>query len=117
MMLSIRRNKPGLLVSVRSASEAITALAGGADVIDVKEPARGALGAADFETLDEIVKVVRGQAIVTAAMGELADWLDAADNVSSASIPNGISLFKLGLAELGLNPRWQHDWRRVVIQL
>ena len=33
-----------LLVSVRSAEEAEIALAGGADVIDVKEPRRGALG-------------------------------------------------------------------------
>ena len=41
------RDRPGLLVSVRSADEAIAALAGGADVIDVKEPNRGALGAAD----------------------------------------------------------------------
>ena len=41
-------NSPGLLVSVRSAAEAITALEAGADVIDVKEPSRGALGAASF---------------------------------------------------------------------
>ena len=36
----------GLLVSVRSASEARVALAAGVDVIDVKEPNRGSLGAA-----------------------------------------------------------------------
>ena len=36
-----------LLVSVRSAAEAEAALAGGAAVIDVKEPTRGALGRAD----------------------------------------------------------------------
>jgi len=35
---------PGLLVSVRSADEVDDALAGGADLIDVKEPSRGALG-------------------------------------------------------------------------
>ena len=38
---------PGLLVSVRSGAEAEAALAGGADLIDVKEPTRGALGRAD----------------------------------------------------------------------
>ena len=40
----------GLLVSVRSADEARTALAGGATVIDVKEPERGPLGRADPAT-------------------------------------------------------------------
>ena len=34
----------GLLVSVRSAEEAEIALAGGANLIDIKEPSRGALG-------------------------------------------------------------------------
>ena len=36
-----------LLVSVRSAAEAEVALGAGADLIDVKEPSRGSLGAAD----------------------------------------------------------------------
>ncbi|MBY0228781.1 MAG: (5-formylfuran-3-yl)methyl phosphate synthase, partial [Gemmataceae bacterium] len=35
---------PGLIVSVRSADEARIALENGADLIDVKEPSRGALG-------------------------------------------------------------------------
>ena len=34
-----------LLVSVRSADEVGAALAGGAEIVDVKEPSRGALGA------------------------------------------------------------------------
>ena len=55
-------NSPGLLVSVRSAAEAITALEAGADVIDVKEPSRGALGAADCETIAAVVRAVAGRA-------------------------------------------------------
>jgi uncharacterized protein (UPF0264 family) len=60
-----------LLVSVRSAAEAETALAGGAHVIDVKEPSRGSLGRADDATLAEVVRVVAGRAPVSAALGEL----------------------------------------------
>ena len=45
--LSRFQNRVGLLVSVRDAAEAELALAGGADVIDVKEPNRGSLGAAE----------------------------------------------------------------------
>jgi uncharacterized protein (UPF0264 family) len=41
----------GLLVSVRDAAEAADALAGGADLIDVKEPNAGSLGAAGHPTL------------------------------------------------------------------
>jgi uncharacterized protein (UPF0264 family) len=62
--------RPALLVSVRSAEEAGAALAGGAALIDVKEPARGALGRADDETIAAVVRAVGGQVPVSAALGE-----------------------------------------------
>lgn len=65
--------KPGLLVSVRSPSEAAAALAGGADIIDVKEPERGPLGRADDETIRAVLDVVAGRRPVSAALGELVD--------------------------------------------
>jgi (5-formylfuran-3-yl)methyl phosphate synthase len=62
-----------LLVSVRSAAEVEAALAGGAALIDVKEPDHGALGrAADAVTAD-VVRAVGGRAPVSAALGELRD--------------------------------------------
>ena len=74
-MLNLKRNSqsPGLLVSVRNVTEALTALEAGADVIDVKEPTRGSLGAADSATLAAIAQAVGGRAPVTAALGELTD--------------------------------------------
>jgi len=60
-----------LLVSVRNALEAEAALAGGAHVIDVKEPSRGSLGRADDATITEVVRVVAGRRPVSAALGEL----------------------------------------------
>jgi uncharacterized protein (UPF0264 family) len=59
-----------LLVSVRNASEAEAALAGGAHVIDVKEPSRGSLGRANEKTIAEVVRVVAGRRPVSAALGE-----------------------------------------------
>ena len=47
-----------LLVSVRSAAEALTALEGGAALIDVKEPAHGSLGRADLQVIGEVVRAV-----------------------------------------------------------
>lgn len=62
-----------LLVSVRSAEEALAALEGGADVIDVKEPSRGPLGKADDAVIAEVIAAVAGRRPVSAAMGELQD--------------------------------------------
>jgi hypothetical protein len=66
---------PRLLVSVRDAAEAEAALAGGADLIDVKEPSRGALGRADSDVIAAVVRAVGGRVPVSAALGELSDYV------------------------------------------
>ena len=68
---------PQLLVSVRDAAEAAAALAGGADVVDVKEPARGALGAADPAVWAAVLRECAGRAAVSVALGEAGPVLDA----------------------------------------
>jgi uncharacterized protein (UPF0264 family) len=62
-----------LLVSVRSAAEAEAALAGGAGLIDVKEPSRGSLGRADAAVLAAVLDMVAGRRPVSAALGELKE--------------------------------------------
>ena len=64
---------PRLLVSVRDAAEAAAALAGGAALIDVKEPARGSLGRADAATIAAVVAAVGGRVPVSVALGELRE--------------------------------------------
>ena len=59
-----------LLISVANAAEASAALAGGADIIDAKDPLAGALGAVSVEVLREIHAAVAGARPVTAALGE-----------------------------------------------
>ena len=103
-------HRPGLLVSVRNAAEALAAFEGGADVIDVKEPDRGALGAADASTIASIVFAVNGRAPVTAAIGELTDLIGAKRD----PIPTGVSLFKIGLAGCRLLPNWRSHWREAI---
>ena len=88
-----------LLVSVRNACEAQTAIQGGADVVDVKDPARGSLGRADRATISGVVDQVAGRRPITAALGELG-------NTSRRSVPAGICLIKVGLAGAAT------DWRR-----
>jgi len=90
-----------LLVSVRSAAEAETALAGGAHFIDIKEPLRGALGRADDAVITAIVRSVGGRVPVSAALGELADR-------PRLYAGSGLNYVKWGLAGLGNG----FDWRQ-----
>ena len=105
--------QPRLLVSVRNAAEAVAALAGGADIIDVKEPSRGSLGMAEVSTIAEIVSSVEAcsatrRVPVSVALGETADWLDGA-----TTLPNGVRFAKLGMAGLASRKHWERDWRSV----
>ncbi|MEX0775750.1 MAG: (5-formylfuran-3-yl)methyl phosphate synthase [Phycisphaeraceae bacterium] len=72
-MTAPRSCRPRLLVSVRDAVEAASALAGGADIIDVKEPSRGPLGMADVATIEQVMAVVAGRAPVSAALGDIGE--------------------------------------------
>jgi uncharacterized protein (UPF0264 family) len=69
-----------LLVSVRSAEEAATALVGGAEIIDAKEPSRGSLGPVSEAELSEIAAAVPRAMPLSVALGDLTTGpeLDAA---------------------------------------
>lgn len=100
----------GLLVSVRSAAEALEALAGGADLVDVKEPLRGALGAADASVWREIQAAIADLAPLSAALGELLDE----EAIIRVGQTHGFAFAKLGLAGCGHVPDWQARWRRAL---
>jgi uncharacterized protein (UPF0264 family) len=110
--LRFHRNTPGLLVSVRSAEEAVAALAGGADVIDVKEPEHGPLGAADAKSIAHIVQVVAGRVPVTAAAGELLDVSARGAMRTLESLPSGVSLYKIGLHGCRDVADWKARWHQ-----
>jgi (5-formylfuran-3-yl)methyl phosphate synthase len=103
----------GLLVSVRNAMEAVVAMDGGADLIDVKEPARGALGAADDPVWRDVLTVVARRVPTSAALGELLDsptWL-------ARPALQGFDFAKLGLAGCGDRPDWLTRWVRALTRL
>jgi uncharacterized protein (UPF0264 family) len=60
-----------MLASVTSAAEAALVLEAGADIIDLKNPAEGALGALPAETIREVVNFVDGRKPVSATVGDL----------------------------------------------
>lgn len=97
-----------LLVSVRNANEARAALAGGADLIDIKEPARGALGAATTDVWSAVRAAVGDQRPVSAALGELG-VIDLASFDADAC--EGLAYVKAGLAEATIDDRWRQRLR------
>jgi uncharacterized protein (UPF0264 family) len=100
-----------LLVSVRSAKEAQDALAGGAAIIDVKEPLDGPLGRATHATWRAVRAAVPPRVPVSVALGELAEWLGPLPVPAAPAAFSGISFVKLGLAGAGTD--WRERWRRL----
>lgn len=97
---------PGLLISVRSASEVAAALEGGADLIDVKEPAKGPLAMAEAEVVASVIDAVDGRVPVSAAMGEFGPHpLTAAH--WHLELP--LQYVKWGLAGYAHTPGWGED--------
>jgi uncharacterized protein (UPF0264 family) len=95
-----------LLVSVRSAAEAEIALRGGADVIDVKEPRRGALGPAEPRVWRDVQAVVGSRAIASAALGELL--IDRVEELAAEAA--GFRFAKIGLAGCHAVTGWIDRW-------
>lgn len=106
------KSMTGLLISVRSGAEAGRALAGGAHVIDVKEPTRGSLGASSPAVWEEVRGVVAGRAPLSVALGELAEPRGAWD----VSQLTGFTYAKVGLAGCGDWPDWRQRWGQRVRQ-
>ncbi|MBN1853577.1 MAG: hypothetical protein JW829_12670 [Pirellulales bacterium] len=107
-----RAGRPRLLVSVRNAQEADTAVRAGAEWIDVKEPLRGPLGCADETIIENVVDAVDSRTPVSAALGELTqNTVERASRI--ARIP-GLALVKIGLAGVLKIPGWEERWFRVI---
>lgn len=81
---------PRLLVSVRDPAEAEAARLAGADLIDAKDPDRGALGALDPDAVREIVARVAGGAVTSAVA-------DPAPPAIAAMAATGVDWVKTGL--------------------
>lgn len=103
----------GLLVSVRNAAEAVEAVAGGAAIVDVKEPTRGPLGQAGPDAVVEIAAAIDDAVPWTLACGELHAGADSVveflhrvrDRLPRGSA--GPAACKAGPAALGID-----EWRR-----
>ncbi len=76
------QNRPGLLVSVRSLDEARMAAESNVSIIDLKEPQKGALGAASLEAWRAVANEL-ADCSLSVAMGELDEAIPLAGQVPS----------------------------------
>jgi uncharacterized protein (UPF0264 family) len=93
----MRQQAIKLLASVRTTEEALIAEAGGADIIDLKEPAQGALGRLPDTTIRAILSAVAGRRMTSGTIGDMpldADTLPAAVRTMAAT---GVDIVKLGI--------------------
>jgi uncharacterized protein (UPF0264 family) len=93
-----------LLVSVRSAAEVAPALAGGADIVDAKEPALGSLGAVSGRVLREIALCVPANVPLSIALGDPKNMaaLEAAMAALDGLAPRPSRAYvKIGLSAAG----------------
>lgn len=98
-----------LLVSVRDPQEALLACRHGADVIDVKEPNRGSLGAASPEMIGQVAETVRGELPLSVALGELLEVGNLPCEMNSALFAARYA--KIGLAGCATCDDWPQRWQ------
>ncbi len=84
------------LASIAAVDELPPVLKGGADLIDVKDPATGALGAADHDTIRAIVMTVAGRRGVSATLGDLPMEPVVLARAARRTASAGVDFVKIG---------------------
>jgi len=85
------------LASVRDPAEAEAVFAAGADIVDLKDPEKGALGAVSPETIRACVAQIAGRAPVSATVGDLLMTPDLVAGAVAQTAACGVDDVKLGV--------------------
>jgi uncharacterized protein (UPF0264 family) len=93
----LRDIKMRLMISVISAVEAREAMLGGAEILDVKNPAEGSLGAQSPSVIREIKSLASGKAEVSAAIGDMPNLPGTAALAALGAASCGADYIKTGL--------------------
>jgi len=87
----------GFLASVTSAAEAEIVLAAGADIIDLKDPRSGALGALPSPIIREAVRTVASRRTISATAGDLPMRPRMVADAVARIADLGVDIVKVGL--------------------
>jgi uncharacterized protein (UPF0264 family) len=86
----------GMLASVNSLSEALLVLNAVVDIIDLKQPEQGALGALEVSDVKKIVAEIAGRCPVSATIGDLPMQPELVFNAVKAMSETGVDYIKIG---------------------
>jgi dihydroneopterin aldolase len=90
-----------MLASVRTAEEAEAVLSGGADIIDLKDPGAGSLGALPVEEIGRLYRLIAGRAPVSAVCGDLPMEPETIRATAEAIAATGVDYVKIGFFPSG----------------
>ncbi len=99
-----------MLASVNSLEEALLIKDLNVDIIDLKQPAEGALGALDINTVQQIVKTIGGDKPVSATVGDLPMHPEVVYEAVTAMQTTGVDYIKIGFFP-------GNDWQGTVEKL
>jgi len=85
-----------LLASVCTPAEASMALDAGVDIIDLKDPAQGALGALSLDMIKEIVQLINGRVPVSATIGDIPLESECTMFAIEHTARQGVDIVKVG---------------------
>ncbi len=100
----------GMLASVNSIEEALQALSANVDIIDLKQPALGALGALETDLVKAIVDEINGRCPVSATVGDLPMQPEIVYQAVKAMAATGVDYVKIGFFP-------GDDWQGTIEQL
>jgi uncharacterized protein (UPF0264 family) len=102
-----------LMISVLSVNEARDALLGGAEIVDVKNPAEGSLGAQSPEIIREITHLCSGKIEVSAAIGDMPYIPGTAALAALGAATCGADYIKIGM----FGPRTELEARTLLYKI
>jgi dihydroneopterin aldolase len=86
-----------MLASVANVHEARCLLPVGVDILDIKDPRKGALGAVSVRSVTEIVNAVSGRILTSATIGDLPMQPDLIDKGLTEMWTTGVDIVKVGI--------------------
>ena len=87
----------GMLASVATIEEARTVLTAGVDIIDLKNPANGVLGAVDHNVARHVVEYVAKRKLISATIGDLPTQPELLTTAISEMSATGADIIKVGI--------------------
>ena len=106
----------GMLAGVTSVTEANCVLDAGVDIVDIKNPNDGALGALSLDRVEQIVREMDGRLPCSATIGDIGiDDHDISEKILNMSA-TGVDYVKVGLFASSASPQFLESLRQVTMK-